>query len=89
MRVISTKRKEASAKSAGVALKSNALRHSYASYRFAQTSDAGKVAGEMGNTAIIVHKHYRALVSAKAAEKWFSIRPDSALKNVIKLNNAS
>ena len=77
------------AESAGVAWKSNALRHSYASYRFAQTSDAGRVAGELGNTADVVHKHYRALVSAKEAEKWFSIRPDSALKNVIKLNNAS
>ena len=77
------------AKEAGVPWKSNALRHSYASYRFAQTSDAGKVAGELGNTASVVHKHYRALVSAKQAEKWFSIRPDSSVKNIIKLSNAS
>ena len=28
--------------------KSNALRHSYASYRFALTGDAGRVAGELG-----------------------------------------
>jgi len=83
------KTQRSTAESAGVALKSNALRHSYASYRFAQTSDAGRVAGELGNTAKVVHKHYKALVSAKEAEKWFSIRPDSALKNVIKLNNAS
>ena len=83
------KTQRSTAESAGVALKSNALRHSYASYRFAQTSDAGRVAGELGNTAKVVHKHYKALVSAKEAEKWFSIRPDSALKNMIKLNNAS
>lgn len=83
------KTQRSSAESAGVTWKSNALRHSYASYRFAQTSDAGRVAGELGNTADVVHKHYRALVSAKDAEKWFSIRPDSALKNVIKLKNAS
>lgn len=77
------------AEGAGVPWKSNALRHSYASYRFAQTSDAGKVAGELGNTASVIHKHYRALVSTKEAEKWFSIRPDSSVKNIIKLSSAS
>ncbi|MBU6402525.1 MAG: tyrosine-type recombinase/integrase [Verrucomicrobia bacterium] len=55
--------------------KSNALRHSYASYRFALTGDAGRVAGEMGNTAAVVHKHYRELVKPADAERWFAIKP--------------
>jgi hypothetical protein len=33
--------------------KANGLRHSYASYRFAQTADAGRVAGELGNSAAV------------------------------------
>jgi len=35
-------------RAAGVTWKKNGLRHSYASYRFAQTGDAGRVAGELG-----------------------------------------
>lgn len=42
--------------------KQNALRHSYASHRFAQTANAGGVAGELGNSAAVVHRHYRELV---------------------------
>lgn len=56
--------------------KVNALRHSYASYRFAQTGDAGRVAGELGNTPAVVHKHYRELVKPKDAEKWFGLFPE-------------
>lgn len=56
--------------------KSNALRSSYASYRFALTNDAGRVAGELGNTPAVVHKHYRELVKPKEAEKWFGILPE-------------
>ena len=61
-----------------VAWKQNALRHSYASYRFAQTGDAGRVAGELGNSANVVHRHYRELVKPVDAEKWFSVRPGEA-----------
>ena len=57
--------------------KANALRHSYASYRFAQTGDADRVAGELGNSAAVVHKHYRELVKPDAAEAWFNIRPEA------------
>ena len=55
---------------------SNALRSSYASYRFAMTNDAGRVAGECGNSAATIHKHYRELVTPKDAEKWFGIMPE-------------
>ncbi len=60
--------------------KANALRHSYASYRFALTSDAGRVAGELGNSAAVVHPHVevggRGLVDKKAIARLlgFSVR---------------
>lgn len=59
-----------------VAWKQNGLRHSYASYRFAQTGDAGRVAGECGNSAAVIHRHYRELVKPADAERWFSVKPE-------------
>jgi integrase len=53
----------------------NVLRHSYISYRLAKVQDANKVALEAGNSAAIIFKHYRELVTEEAAEKWFSISP--------------
>ena len=64
--------------------KANGLRHSYASYRFAQTGDAGRVAGELGNSAAVVHRHYRELVKPTDAVKWFAVAPD-APANVVTL----
>jgi integrase len=63
--------------------KGNALRHSYASYRFAQTGDAGRVAGECGNSAAVIHRHYRELVKPADAERWFNVRPTEAAANVL------
>ena len=63
------------ARKAPVKWKANALRHSYASYRFALTNDAGRVAGELGNSAAVVHRHYRELVKLDDAVKWFAIAP--------------
>jgi len=65
--------------------KKNALRHSYASYRFAQIGDAGRVAGELGNSAAVVHKHYRELVKPADAEKWFAVKPEAAAGNIISM----
>jgi integrase len=62
--------------------KANALRHSYASYRFAITADAGRVSGECGNSAAVVHRHYRELVKPEAAQRWFNVKPES-LANVL------
>lgn len=67
--------------------KPNALRHSYASYRFAQIGDAGRVAGELGNSAAVVHRHYRELVKPEGAAKWFAISPEKP-SNVTQLNRA-
>jgi hypothetical protein len=60
---------------AGMKWKHNALRHSYASYRFAQIGDAGRVAGELGNSAVVVHRHYRELVTPSDAQAWFAVMP--------------
>ena len=68
------------ARRSGIRWKANALRHSYASYRFAECADAGRVAGELGNTAAIVHRHYRELVTAEAARRWFAVAPPPAKK---------
>jgi hypothetical protein len=65
------------ATAAGMKWKPNALRHSYASYRFALTGDAGRVAGELGNSASVVHKHYRELVKPVDAQRWFNIKPEN------------
>ncbi len=65
--------------------KANALRHSYASYRFALTNDAGRVAGECGNSAAVIHRHYRELVKLADAERWFSVKPDGEAANVVTL----
>jgi integrase len=58
-----------------VAWKLNALRHSYGSYRLAETGDAVRVAFEMGNSPGVVHGHYKALVTATEATRWFGTRP--------------
>jgi len=36
-----------------------------------------QVALESGNSAVMIHKHYKQLVSRAEGEKWFSIRPDA------------
>ena len=68
---------------AGVKWKSNALRHSYASYREAQIKNVNQVASEMGNSAGMVFKHYRAVVGPREAEAWWGIwlkKPDIAVE---------
>ena len=40
-----------------VVWKQNGLRHSFASYKFALTNDAGQLAGMMGNSAAMIFKH--------------------------------
>ncbi len=55
--------------------KHNALRHSFISYRVAQTQDVAKVALEAGNSPRVVFSNYRELVRPADAEKWFGIEP--------------
>ena len=55
--------------------KRNALRHSYISYRVAETQDVAKVSLEAGNSPQMIFQHYRELVQAKDAKEWFGIMP--------------
>ena len=59
------------------AWKKNALRHSFISYRVADIQNVNQVALEAGNSAAILFKHYRELVRAEEAKKWFGIEPEA------------
>jgi integrase len=61
---------------------SNALRHSFASYRLAQTHDAARVALEMGNSPTMLFTSYRELADEHDAKAWFAIAPKRP-KNVV------
>jgi integrase len=63
------------ARSAQVVWVKNGLRHSFCSYRLAQTNNAAQVALEAGNSPTMIFRHYRELVTPAQAEAWFSIRP--------------
>ena len=57
--------------------KHNALRHSFISYRVADTSDVPKVALESGNSPAMIFAHYRELVTPADAKSWFAIVPEA------------
>ncbi len=73
---------------AGIVWRHNALRHSYASYRLAQTQDTAKVAFECGNSPRMILKHYYKLVTPPEAEKWFKLMPATEA-NVIQMVQAA
>ncbi len=60
----------------------NALRHSYATYRLAQCHDAARVALEMGNSPQMLFRNYRELADEQDAATWFSVVP-AAAPNVV------
>jgi integrase len=64
------------------AWKHNALRHSFISYRVAQTQNVAQVALEAGNSPQMIFKHYRELVRPADAKTWFSIAPEKDSKVV-------
>jgi integrase len=64
------------ATAAGVKWKSNALRHSFVSYRLAQTQNAAQTSLEAGNSPQVVFKHYRELVQSADALAWFGVMPE-------------
>ena len=63
------------APTAGVTWKRNALRHSFISYRVATIKNVHQVSLEAGNSANMIFKHYRQLVTETAATEWFGIMP--------------
>jgi integrase len=65
------------AASAKMELKHNALRHSFISYRVADSGDVPRTALESGNTPAMIFAHYRELVTASDAKAWFAIAPEA------------
>ncbi len=63
------------AKEVGIGWPKNVLRHSYISYRVAQTGDVPRTALESGNSPEVIFRHYHELVDRDAAEAWFGIMP--------------
>jgi len=64
----------------------NVLRHSFCSYRLAETkSSFGLVAEEMGNSPEMVRRHYRRAISQgkSTAKQYFDIRPDNLAAEII------
>jgi integrase len=62
-------------KGAGITWKDNALRHSFISYRLAETQNAAQVSFEAGNSPAMVFKNYREVVKPDAAAAWFAVSP--------------
>jgi len=58
-----------------VSLVHNGLRHSFCSYRMAETKSAAQVALEAGNSPKMLFEHYRELVTEEEATEWFSLTP--------------
>ena len=54
----------------------NALRHTYASMHYAMFQDEAKLQAQMGHeSASMLHRHYRALVTKREAERFWGLRP--------------
>jgi site-specific recombinase XerD len=64
----------------------NGARHSFISYRTAETRDVARVADECGNSVSTIKNHYRQLVTAEAATAFFAIRPEAPAANVSNIN---
>jgi len=74
-RICFHKREQSTAKTAGIVWKRNAMRHSFASYSFALSNDAARIAGYCGNSTAVIHRHYRQLTTPADALKFFSLNP--------------
>ena len=53
----------------------NALRHSFISYRVAETGDVARTSLEAGNSPKMIFRHYREVVDEAAAAAWFALMP--------------
>jgi integrase len=79
---------------AGIGWRHNALRHSFISYRLAETNDENRVAVEAGNSPTMIQHHYRQIkdhtgrvITTALADAWFSIAPDTS-ENVVPMKAA-
>jgi len=64
--------------------KHNGLRHSFISYRVAETADVSRVADEAGNSVAIIRQHYLRRVKPAEAARWFAITPEQPA-NIVRL----
>jgi len=62
-------------RTANIACPDNGFRHSYISYKVAETSNVDETALFSGNSRDIIFKHYRELVSKADGLEWFSLTP--------------
>ena len=74
---------------AGVDAIDNGARHSFISYRCAESRDIARVADECGNSVGTIKAHYRQLVTAADAERFFKIRPASPRDKKKKITDIS
>lgn len=61
----------------------NGLRHSFCSYRMAETKNAAQVALEAGNSPKMLFEHYRELVTEAEGREWFSLTPEKVRKMLV------
>jgi integrase len=59
----------------GIDVPRNAFRHSFGTYFFAKNGSTHETADVMGNSPKVVKAHYRAVVSKRDAQTWFSVTP--------------
>jgi site-specific recombinase XerD len=60
----------------------NELRHSFATYRLAETADAARTALELGNSPAVLFQHYAELATPDEATAWFLLKPAADRKVV-------
>ncbi|HOX03365.1 MAG TPA: tyrosine-type recombinase/integrase [Candidatus Paceibacterota bacterium] len=65
------------ARSAGIRWKKNGLRHSFISYRVAQTGNVAAVSLEAGNSPQVIRTNYLKVVTRAEARRWFGVYPNS------------
>jgi integrase len=62
---------------AGLAWKHNALRHSFCTYRVADTQNLPATAYEAGHSVQMLNEHYRELSTKAQASAWFAVLPST------------
>ena len=67
----------------------NGLRHAFCSFHFALHSNENLTAATAGNSPAMIHAHYKGLATKAEAEKWFTVFPPDAAKNIIQLGKTA
>lgn len=62
-------------KAAGISCPKNAFRHSFISYKCAESGSVDRTAQDAGNSPKIVFQHYRELVTPRDGKAWFAVSP--------------